>query len=167
MSTQNVTAALARNCSICVALFLFWVAMSGYFTAFLLLAGLGSALAVTALAQRMHIVDAEGHPVELGWRIVVYWVWLVKEIIKSGWDVSRIILHPRLPISPTLVRFKPSQTTSVGLVVHANSITLTPGTIAIEATPDEFLVHGLTQQGAQGTIGSQMDRRVSASERRA
>ena len=64
--------------------------------------------------------------------------------------MSRIILDPKLPISPTLVRFKPSQKTDVGLVIHANSITLTPGTITVEAGPHEFLVHALTRGGAEG-----------------
>ena len=97
-------------------------------------------------------------------RALVYWVWLGKEILKSGWDVSKIILNPKLPISPTLVRFKPSQKSDVGLVLHANSITLTPGTLTIEARPGEFLVHGLTRSGAEGCIDSEMDRRVSACE---
>ena len=73
-------------------------------------------------------------------------------------------VNSRLPISPTMVRFRPSQRTVGGLVVHANSITLTPGTITVEAGRDEFLVHGLTRAGAQGCIDSEMDRRVSALE---
>ena len=47
-------------------------------------------------------------------------------------------MHPRLPVSPALVRFKPSQTSTVGLVTHANSITLTPGTITVEADRDAY-----------------------------
>lgn len=149
-----------------IALYLFWLLLSGFFTAFLLSAGAGSALAVVWFSHRMDVIDHEGHPIHLGPRILGYWPWLVKEIIKAAWDVSKIIVHPRLPISPTLVRFKPSQKTDVGLVVHANSITLTPGTISIEVGPDEFLVHGLTRAGAEGCIDSDMDRRVSACEAR-
>jgi len=116
------------------------------------------------IARRMDVVDHEGHPIHLGVRALVYWPWLLKEIAKSAWEVSKIILNPRLPISPTLVRFAPSQKTDVGLVMHAQSITLTPGTITIEAEPGEFLVHALTQAGGRGVIGSEMDRRVSACE---
>lgn len=146
------------------ALYGFWLLLSGYFTVFLMAAGFGCALAVVWFAHRMDVIDAEGHPIQLGWRIVGYWAWLSKEIVKSAWDVSRIIIDPRLPISPTLVTFRPSQKTTVGLVVHANSITLTPGTITIEARPGEFLVHALTRQGAEGTTSGDMDRRVTACE---
>lgn len=148
-------------------LYLFWLLLSGYFTPFLLASGAACALAVTWFAHRMNVVDAEGHPVHLSMRVLVYWVWLFKEIIKSAWEVSKIIVHPKLPISPTLVRFKPSQKTEVGLVLHANSITLTPGTITIEAHAREFFVHGLTRASAYGVVDSDMDRRVRACEGKA
>jgi multicomponent Na+:H+ antiporter subunit E len=153
-----------RLLSALAALYVFWLLLSGYFTGFLMLAGLGCALSVVWFARRMDVIDAEGHPVQLGWRIVAYWGWLSKEIVKSAWEVSRIIVDPRLPISPTLVSFKPSQKTTVGLVVHANSITLTPGTITVEARPGEFLVHALTRAGADGATSGDMDRRVTACE---
>lgn len=148
-----------------LALFAFWLLLSGMFTPFLLAAGAGGALAVLAFARRMDVIDREGHPLHLGWRALFsYWPWLIREIARSSWDVSRRILHPRLPISPTLVRFKPTQTTPLGLVIHANSITLTPGTISVEVAPGEFLVHALTAEGAAALAGSEMDRRVAALE---
>lgn len=156
-----------HSLSLFVVLYLFWLLLSGFFTAFLLSAGAGSALAVVWFARRMDLVDVEGHPIHLGPKVMLYWPWLLKEIVKSAWDVSKIIMHPRLPISPTLVRFKPSQRTDVGLVIHANSITLTPGTITIEASSGEFLVHGLTRRSAEGTVQSDMDRRVTACEGKA
>lgn len=150
--------------SIVLSLFVFWLVLSGFYTAFLISAGLGSALAVGWLAWRMELADREGHPVHFTPAAVTYWPWLVKEILLSGWQVTKIIVHPRLPISPTLVRFKPTQTSAVGLVTHANSITLTPGTITVEATREEFLVHALTREGAAGVVDSEMDRRVTRLE---
>lgn len=156
-----------RSISLFVALYLFWLLLSGLYTPFLLAAGAGSAAAVVWFARRMDVVDHEGHPIHLGPRALLYWPWLLKEIAKSAWNVSRIILSPSLPISPTLVRFKPRQRTDVGLVILANSITLTPATITIEAGAEEFLVHALTRAGAEAIIGSDMDRRVAACEEQA
>ena len=62
------------------------------------------------------------------------------------------------------MRFRPRQTTTVGLVTHANSITLTPGTISLEVAPGEFLVHALTREGARAVTDSEMDRRVERFE---
>ena len=153
---------VTHSVSMFVVLYLFWLLLSGYFITFLLAAGAGCAAAVVVVARRMDVIDREGHPIHLGLRALLsYWPWLIGEIVKSGWDVSRRILDPRLPISPTLVRFKPSQATALGLVIHANSITLTPGTISVEVAAGEFLVHALTQEGAAGLAASEMDRRVT------
>ncbi|MDP1633827.1 MAG: Na+/H+ antiporter subunit E [Gallionellaceae bacterium] len=147
-----------------LALFSFWLVLSGFFTAFLVGAGAASALAVVAFSRRMDVIDREGHPIHLSWRALTYWPWLIKEIVKSAWDVSKIILNPRLPVSPTLVRIKPTQRTPEGLVAHANSITLTPGTISVEVGADEFLVHAVTREGAAGVESGDMDRRVTRFE---
>lgn len=146
--------------SLALLLFGFWVLLSGMFTPFLLAAGAGSAIAIALLSRRMEIADREGVPLHLTRAALSYWPWLAKEILKSGWQVARIILDPKLPVSPALARFRPGQRTTLGLVTHANSITLTPGTVTVEAGRDEFLVHALTQEGADGLAGSEMDRRV-------
>jgi len=141
-------------------LFAFWVLLSGYFTPFLLGSGLVSAFLVARVVVRMEVADRDRQPFDLGLAALGYWSWLAKEIAKAAWDVTRIIVHPRLPISPTMTRFKPMQESSIGLVTHANSITLTPGTITVEAKPHEFVVHALTAGGAASVIDSEMDRRV-------
>lgn len=145
-------------------LFAFWVILSGYFTGFLLAAGLGSSILVLLFALRMTVIDREGYPMRLGFAALTYWPWLIVEIIKSAWDVSKIIMNPRLPISPTWLSVKASQRTAFGRVTYANSITLTPGTITIEAEGDEFTVHALTRAGAAGLAEGTMDRRVTRFE---
>jgi len=61
--------------SFCVLL-AFWLVLSGYFTTFLVLSGVGSGVAVVLLARRMEVVDREGIPLEY-WRAVFsYWPWL-------------------------------------------------------------------------------------------
>jgi multicomponent Na+:H+ antiporter subunit E len=150
--------------ALAASLFAFWLLLSGVYTPFLVVSGLGASIAVALLARRMEVADREGHPIHLALAALAYWPWLLKEIFKSGWQVTRIIVDPRLPISPTLVRFRPSQKSTVALATHANSITLTPGTITVEAQPEEFLVHALTREGAAGVRDSEMDRRVSRME---
>ncbi|MCB1916406.1 MAG: Na+/H+ antiporter subunit E [Rhodocyclaceae bacterium] len=153
-----------RSISVIATLFLFWVVMSGFFTPFLLTMGVVSAVAILWFAHRMDVVDHEGHPIHLGRSAFSYWPWLIGEIARSALDVSRIIVDPALPISPTMVRVKTSQKTQVGQVTYANSITLTPGTISVAIAGDEILVHALTREGAQGVADGDMDRRVTAFE---
>lgn len=153
-----------RSASLAAALFAFWVVLSGFFTPYLLTAGACCALLVVAFARRMAVVDAEGYPVHLTWRAMLYWPWLLREIVKSAWDVSKIVLDPRLPISPTMVRVKATQRSTVGMVTYANSITLTPGTISVDLKGDQILVHALTRGGADSLSAGDMDRQVSRFE---
>ena len=87
--------------STAAVLFGFWLLLSGFYTPFMLGVGVLSVVAVVAFVWRMEVVDHEGHPVHLGWRAVVFFPWLMWQILKAGWAVSRIILTPSLPISPT------------------------------------------------------------------
>jgi multicomponent Na+:H+ antiporter subunit E len=153
-----------RALSLFLALFGFWLLLSGYFVPFLIAAGAGSAVVIVLLARRMDVVDREGHPIHLGRSALTYWPWLLVEIAKSAWGVTRIILNPRLPVSPSLVRTKTSQKTTVGIVTYANSITLTPGTISVDVGRGEILVHALTREGAAGLLSGEMDRRVTRFE---
>lgn len=156
---------MTRSLATLVGLFLFWLLLSGMFTPFLLAAGAGSAIGVFLFSRRMRRVGGEGPANRLDWRkLIAYGPWLVKEIVLAAWDVSKRILQPKLPISPTLVEFIPSQTTEIGLVIHANSITLTPGTISIEVEHGRFLVHALSSEGGAALAGSEMDRRCAELE---
>ena len=94
----------------------------------------------------------------------MYIPWLLKEIIKSNIHVARCILHPRLPIQPQTLTTKPSQKTSAALAIHANSITLTPGTISVDINDDEILVHAITNVAAQGILNGDIDKQVSKLE---
>ena len=60
-----------------------------------------------------------------------------------------------------MIRVKTSQTSDLGKVIYANSITLTPGTISVEVANDEILVHALSKGGAEDLLTGKMDRRVT------
>lgn len=145
-------------------LFGLWLLLSGHYEALLIAFGLVSCIVVVLIATRMDVVDHESFPVHLTGRSLTYVPWLLKEIAKANFDVARIILDPRLPISPRTARFRGTQRTDLGRVIYANSITLTPGTITTGVYGDEFEIHALTRAALDGTEQGEMDRRVSQLE---
>jgi multicomponent Na+:H+ antiporter subunit E len=153
-----------RWASLAVALFLFWLALSGHYTTFLVGAGAACAVLCVLMTARMGTVDAEGHPVHLLGGALTYFPWLWWEIAKSAWAVAKLILHPRLPISPTMTEVAASQKTTVGVATYANSITLTPGTITTGVQGKLLTVHALTRDGALDLEGGGMDARVARFE---
>jgi multicomponent Na+:H+ antiporter subunit E len=153
-----------RHLSLAAFLFVFWLALSGHYTPMLIAAGAGSAGLCLFAAMRMRTVDAEGHPVQLFARAPAYLLWLIVEIGKSAWAVTKVILHPRLPISPTMTVVRASQSTRVGVAIYADSITLTPGTITVAVNGNDLTVHALVRDGALDLEAGGMDRRVSQFE---
>jgi multicomponent Na+:H+ antiporter subunit E len=153
-----------RYVSLASFLFAFWIALSGHYTPILVAAGAGSTVICVLAAIRMRTADAEGHPIERFAGALTYLPWLIGEIAKSGWAVTKIILHPRLPISPTMTIVRASQRTRVGVATYANSITLTPGTITVGVNGNDLTIHALVREGALDLEDGGMDRRVSQFE---
>jgi len=158
-----------RVASLAFALYVFWLLLSGHYSAFLLSAGALAAVGIALAGRVFGYADREGHPVELILAGFRYWPWLVVEIVKSALQVTRIILSPSLPISPRLGKLRAGPETAVGMATYANSITLTPGTIAVDTDRHHhwIVVHALTKDGVAGLENGDMDRRVTAFERRA
>jgi len=156
--------AVLHAISLSAVLFCTWLLLSGYFTPLLISFGVLSLIVTVGIAWRMDVIDHESHPVHLTWRIPAYWIWLLIEIMKANFDVSKTILGIGEPARPNVIRVKPSQRSELGQVIYANSITLTPGTISIELENGEIMVHALTQGSADDLNTGVMDRRVTQVE---
>ena len=126
--------------------------------------GVASVLGVMAVSSRMDRVAEAGRSYRLGLRPLLYLPWLVWQIVIANIDVARIILNPKLPISPRLISAPANQKTVVGQVMYANSITLTPGTLSTDVREGEIEVHALTQAAMEDLKSDDRDRRVSATE---
>lgn len=145
-----------------------WLLWSFHFTPLLLTFGALSILLVLWISARMRIMDREAVLVDLrNLKVVMYLPWIIREVIRSNVDVARVILHPKLPIEPRMMRVRASQRTALGKVIYANSITLTPGTVTVDfdEADSTILVHALTVTAHQGLLTGEMDRRVRALEK--
>jgi multicomponent Na+:H+ antiporter subunit E len=138
----------------------FWWLLSGYFVPLLLGLGVVSIVLVVAISLRMDAIDQEGQRLNFNARVATYWIWLAGEIVKANVDVLRGIWGPASAISPTQIALTATQQTSVGRVTYANSITLTPGTVAMWLRGDQIEVHSLTREAAESLLDGEMDRRV-------
>ena len=150
--------------SLGLILFAFWVLLSGYFTPLLLGLGVASCVGVALIIRRMELLENEVHPRYLSRIAFSYLPWLFMEIIKSNIAVAKIILRPKMDIRPTVFYVGTGQKTELGVVVYANSITLTPGTVTMAVEGDTLTVHALDQGFADDVLTGEMDRHVSAAE---
>ena len=150
-----------RLISLTLFLFAAWLFLSGHYDNYFLLgAGFASSVLVAFLSYRLSIHDQEGHPVDILWPWFVYLPWLIYQIILTNLDVTKRILMPKMPISPTRFTIKSLPKTDVGIVVLANSITLTPGTITLNIKDNTLDIHALTREAADELREGNMNRRA-------
>jgi len=87
----------------------------------------------------------------------VRWFWLLCYIpvfayycIKANLEVAYMVLHPALPIRPGIVKVRTGLRSRTGITALANSITLTPGTLTVDASDEgELYVHWIDVKSPQ------------------
>lgn len=148
-------------------LFAFWVVLSGKLDPLHLGMGALSAVfvawATRPLLALPPVLGGAGPAPVASPRFLLYLLWLGGQIVVSSLQVAWVVLHPRLPIAPRVVRLVSPLPHNLARLTLANSITLTPGTVTLDVEGDEYVVHALTAASA-GSVseGGAMPRRVGS-----
>lgn len=156
---------MKHSVSLALSLATFWLLNSGHTSALMLSLGAVSIILVIYISHRMDVVDHESQPVHLTLKFPAYLVWIFRQIILSNLLVVKHIWLPNKSISPTFKSIKTSQKTDMGRVIYANSITLAPGTVAVDLHGERLLVHALCRESIEGLETGEMDHRVSQLEK--
>ncbi|MFT5573867.1 MAG: multicomponent Na+:H+ antiporter subunit E [Cryomorphaceae bacterium] len=138
-----------------------WLLWSGLYKPVLLGLGAFSCALCVYLANRMGFYrEVSGlHVIP---KLPRYWAWLLVEIIKSSFEVAKIVLDPKLPISPTVVEIDALPEGPIGQAILGNAITLSPGTVTLDVYEGRLRVHCLTSKGAQELLAGEANRRTAA-----
>lgn len=147
--------------SLAIVLAGIWLLFSGMWT-HPILVPLGAISVVVSiwLSHRLGILDRTARPLRIAYATLLYWPWLLRQIVESSLQVVRRIVARDMSIKPRIVRLRTTQQTDLGRAMLANSITLTPGTVSIHVRKDEIWFYALDEESAQGTLSGEMDRRV-------
>jgi multicomponent Na+:H+ antiporter subunit E len=151
----------SRFVAIFVLSYGFYLAL-GSFSAFDVVTGGVTAAVVAVTLER---VSFEASPTArrvpgLLLRFAVYVPYLVWEILVANFRVAYVVLHPDMPIDPSVERFEAAVWGGAAVTTLANSITLTPGTLTVEANGRELHVHALTGNARDGVWEGTLERAV-------
>ena len=149
-----------------LALFVIWLLLTESYTPAHMALGLVASFGVALLNTEV------GRPpaVAIRWlQLLRFFPWLFGRILVSGLHLSFIsglhltflILHPKLPIAPALIRYRTKLGHESGIVLLGNSVTLTPGTVTAEAQPDELVVHAMDDESLQDLQSQRLERKVA------
>ncbi len=142
-----------------LVLFVLWLLLSESFQPAHMAVGLASALIVALLSKDPSV----SRTYTVRWaHALLYLPWLFSRILLSGLHLSYLILHPRLPIKPQLFRHRVHLANDEAVMLMGNSITLTPGTVTVEASSEELLVHAMDDDSTLDVTTGRLERKVTA-----
>jgi multicomponent Na+:H+ antiporter subunit E len=146
-----------------IVLFLHWIFWSGKLDAFHLSLGVISCVLVTFMSHDLYIQSNKLSPkiIKQAFRFIKYIPWLLYQIVMSNIHVASLVLSPKMPIDPKIIRYKTKLKDDIALVTFANSITLTPGTITADIRDGEYIVHALSRKVADDLMSGEMEDKVA------
>ncbi len=154
-----------RSIAIVIVLFALWLLLSGIYTTMIIGLGFASSLLVLLIVKRMDTRDGDSVEIRLSiFGFAKYLGWLMVEIARANWAVTKTILSRNMNIRQHLFTVPYTQKTDLAQVVFANSITLTPGTITVETEDGHFLVHAVSYSDDDPAAIADMDARITACE---
>ena len=135
-----------------LVLFAIWLIFNGKVTLEIVLFGIVLSVAVYLFcwkfleySPKRELLALRLLPQGIGYFFVLVW-----EIVKANCSAISLVVSPKYEVEPLLITFKTQLKTDLARTVLANSITMTPGTITVELTEDEFKVHCLDKEMAEG-----------------
>ena len=145
-------------------LFALWIVLSGRFDIFHIVLGLLSCATVTALSGDMMFSTHRPRGLFAVWlRWLAYIPWLLHQIFLANLHVMYLVFHPRMRdlINPRIISFDTRLKSDYARWTFANSITLTPGTITVNATVlGRFTVHCIDDTSGESLPG-EMEQRIA------
>ena len=151
----------AKVMTFCVC-FATWIVLSGRFDAFHLLLGAVSSIVVAAVSSDLLFPEISSKALP---KIVVgfisYIPWLLAQVFFANLHLLYLTFHPRMKelIDPQVITFQSRLKGDMALLIFANSITLTPGTVTIYVSIlKNFTVHAIDAKSAAALPGRMEDR---------
>ena len=141
-----------------MVLFVFWVLLSASFEWIHLGLGLILSFAV-AWSNAGH--SSFVPKFRLWSRVLLYLPWLFYKIVQSSLHLTKLILHPALPIDPQLFSVESKLNHHAAVVLLCNSITLTPGTVTAEVDRNKLIVHALDKVLSEDVTSRQIESKIS------
>ncbi len=139
-------------------LFVLWLLLSESFNVLHMAVGLAAAFLVASLRSELRV---DRTLVIRWWSALLYAPWLFSRMLLSAVHISYLILHPRLPIKPVLFRHRANLGSEEAVLLMGNSITLTPGTVTVEADKEELIVHALDEKSTEDVASQRLETMVA------
>lgn len=122
-----------------VTLALAWVALSGSFTGWNLLAGLFFSYLALMVLQR-HVPALKGYSRRLP-RLLSFTLFFLKELSKANFRVAYDVATPVWHMKPGVIGYELEADTDTEIMLLSSFISLTPGTLSLDVSDDRRVLY--------------------------
>ena len=141
-----------------IVLFTLWMLLSGTTNAYHIVLGIIYSLTISLLNVGRHGSSSQMFPLI---QVLLYLPWLFLRIILRSLKVTKTTLTPTLPIAPTLFTYKFNLKDHRAIALLGNSITLTPGTVTVEVSSTELIIHTLNMDMTTDGTSGLMEQKIA------
>lgn len=138
---------MKKTLSAFVVFYFLWLVLAGQHIQELIAGAVVSILLALIIGKVVNY-DFGPEAVVVGVKYTILFVPLfIWKLILANLQMARIVLSPELPIEPGFVVVKTGLKKDISKLSLANAITMTPGTLSIDFSGDEVLIHWVAVQG--------------------
>ncbi len=160
--------ALCNWLTLFLILLAIWFTLSGIFELKFIIYGVATSIVIASLCLYSFYLkgihsDYNYFLISVNpFKFLIYFIWLMKEIVKSSISVTWNVFRGTSSLHPEIVWFRADYDNPSARALLANSITLTPGTVTIDILDDgTFSVHALTAEARDGLLDGTMQTKVA------
>lgn len=128
-----------------------WCLTWGAFNFYMLLSGFAFGYLILGVYSRVTSVEGYGRKV---WQLLRFSAYFVRLLLVANLQIAKEILSPRFGQTPRIVRLDVKDLTPVQRTVLSNVITLTPGSLVVDHSPerDVLYVHCMYARDRDATV---------------
>jgi len=155
---------------------LLWICFSWNKEIFFILSGIISVIISIFIIKRLNIFNkplkqiqgertiphaalvSTSQAIKKYFKLASYFLWLIKEIFLANLNVIKIIFGRKAKEKAGYI--KTSLTSDIEKAIYANSITITPGTIAVSIEDEKIYIHSIDEEGFKAIQSGEMEKRI-------
>lgn len=145
---------LLRAGVVAAVAFGFYIALGGPTSTFTLASGVVTGVIAGALLRNVAFETTPniGATARIAVRGLAFGPYLFWEIAKANVLFASLVLHPSMPVDPRISRIDAAVGNGLSVTTLANSITLTPGTLTLDASGHTLLIHSMTPEAENDVL---------------